>query len=296
MALKKDWRSHTALLLTNLLFAANFSIVKYITPRLIQPFGLNVIRVGVSTALFWLLLLFIPHKPGIRKEHIGRMIVCSLTGVVINQLLFIKGLSLTLSIHGSLLMLVTPVFITFAAAWLVKEPVTIYKLAGLVLGIFGAIMLVTLKENHGTGSNIFLGNVFIIINAISYAFYFVLVKPLMLAYHPFHVIRWIFTIGLIFVLPIGWYEFAYIPWEVFTVKDYAALGFVVLGATFLAYLFNLYGISKLGAGVAGAYIYTQPVFATLLAIFILNEQLTLYKIIAALLIVGGVLLVNRKRS
>lgn len=294
--MKKDWQPHTALLLTNIIFAANFSVVKYLTPRLIQPFGLNVLRVGISTALLWLMLLFIPHKPGIRKEHIGRMVLCSLTGIVINQLLFIKGLSLTLSMHASLLMLVTPVFITLAAAWLVKEPLTVYKLAGLVLGIGGAVMLVTLKESHGTGSNIFLGNLFIIINAISYAFYFVLVKPLMVAYHPFHVIRWVFTIGLVFVLPIGWYEFSYILWEVFTVKDYAALGFVVLGATFLAYLFNLYGISKLGASVAGAYIYTQPVFATLIAIFILNEELTLYKIIAALLIVGGVLLVNRKRS
>ena len=224
------------------------------------------------------------------------MVLCSLTGVVINQLLFIKGLSLTLSMHGSLLMLVTPVFITFAAAWLVKEPLSVYKFAGLALGIGGAIMLVTLKENHGTGRNIFLGNLFIIINAVSYAFYFVLVKPLMVAYHPFHVIRWIFTIGLIFVLPIGWFEFSYILWEVFTPMDYAALGFVVLGATFLAYLFNLYGISKLGASVAGAYIYTQPVFATLIAVFILNEALTVYKIIAASLIVGGVLLVTRKQS
>jgi drug/metabolite transporter (DMT)-like permease len=292
----KKWQPHIALLLTNLLFGANFSVVKYITPRLVQPFGLNVLRVGVSTALFWLLLLFIPHKPGIRKEHIGRMVLCALTGVVINQLLFIKGLSLTLSIHGSLLILVTPVFITLAAAWLVKEPLTVYKLAGLALGIGGAIMLVMLKESSGTGSNIFLGNLFIIINAISYAFYFVLVKPLMVAYHPFHVIRWVFTIGLLFVLPIGWYEFSYILWDAFTVKDYAALGFVVLGATFFAYLFNLYGISKLGASVAGAYIYTQPVFATLIAIFILNESLTMYKIIAASLIVGGVLLVNRKQS
>lgn len=296
LALKKEWQPHIALILTNILFGANFSIVKFITPRLVLPFGLNVIRVGVSTALFWLLLLFIPHKPGIRKEHIGRMVLCSLTGVVINQLLFIKGLSLTLSMHGSLLMLVTPVFITFVAAWLIKEPLTIYKLAGLVLGIGGAVMLVTLKENSGTASNIFLGNLFIIINAISYAFYFVLVKPLMLVYHPFHVIRWVFTIGSAIVLPLGWSEFSSIQWNVFTLEDYAALGFVVLGATFLAYLFNLYGIAKLGASVAGAYIYTQPVFATLIAVFILNERLTLYKIIAALLIAGGVLLVNRRRS
>jgi drug/metabolite transporter (DMT)-like permease len=292
--LQKPWKAHTALLLTNILFGANFSTVQYITARGVQPFGLNVIRIAVSAVLFWLLIFIVPHKPGIKKEHFGRMLICALTGVVINTLLFLKGLTLTLSMHASLLMLVTPVFITIAAAWLIKEPLTIYKLAGLALGIGGAIMLVLLKENHGQGKNVFLGNLLIVINAISYAFYFVLVRPLMEVYHPFHVIRWVFTLGLLFVLPIGWSEFSQINWQAFTAKDYAALSFVVLGATFFAYLFNLYGIAKLGASVAGAYIYTQPVFAALIAIFILNESLTLYKIIAALLIVGGVVLVNKK--
>lgn len=294
--MKNPWRAHIALLLTNLLFGSNFSVVKYITPRLVHPFGLNLIRVAVSTALFWALIFFIPHKPGIKKEHIGRMVLCSLTGVVINQLLFIKGLSLTLSMHASLLMLVTPVFVTIIAAWLVKESFTLYKLVGLALGIGGAVMLVALKENSGGGSNIFLGNLFIILNAISYAFYFVLVKPLMKEYHAFHIIRWVFTIGFLVMLPICWSEFSIIQWEVFTLKDYAALCYIVLGATFLAYLLNLYGISKLGASTAGAYIYTQPIFATLIAVFVLNESLTLYKIIAATLIVGGVLLVNKKRA
>jgi drug/metabolite transporter (DMT)-like permease len=292
--LQKPWKAHTALLLTNLLFGANFSTVQYITSRGVQPFGLNFIRIAVSAVLFWLLIFIFPHKPGIKKEHFGRMLICALTGVVINTLLFLKGLTLTLSIHASLLMLVTPVFITLAAAWLIKEPLNIYKLAGLTLGIGGAMMLVLRKENHGQGRDIFLGNLLIVINAISYAFYFVLVRPLMQVYHPFHVIRWVFTLGLLFVLPIGWSEFSQINWQAFTAKDHAALGFVVLGATFLAYLFNLYGIAKLGASVAGAYIYTQPVFAALIAIFILNESLTMYKIIAASLIVGGVLLVNRK--
>ena len=292
----KAWKAHAGLLCTNLIFGTNFSIVQYIAARGVQPFGLNVIRVGVSTVLLWVLIFFIPHKPGIRKEHTGRMLICALTGIVINQLLFVKGLTLTLSMHASLLMLITPVFVTLTAAWLIKERLNFYKILGLAVGISGAVMLVLLKEstNNSAAKNIFLGNLFIVINAISYAFYFVLVKPLMEAYHPFHVIRWVFTLGLIFVLPIGWKEFSVIPWQSFTTIDYVALGFIVIFATFLAYLLNLYGISKLGASVAGAYIYTQPVFASLIAIFVLGESLSVYKIIAASLIIGGVLLVSKK--
>ena len=288
------WKAHLAVLLTNIFFGANFSAVQYIAKRGVPPFGLNVIRVGVSSLLFWLLLLFFKQKVGIKKEHVPRFLLCAITGVVINQLLFIKGLTLTLSIHASLLILVTPIFITFIAAWIGREALNIFKIAGLILGIGGSIVLVLQKESSGAGTNILLGNILVILNAISYAFYFVLVKPLMKEYHPFEVIRWLFTLGFIFMLPIGWIEFSSIQWTALSTTDFLVLGMIVFFATFLAYLFNLYGISRLGASITGAYIYTQPIFAGIIAVFIMGEKLTLQKIIAAALIIGGVLLVNKK--
>ena len=78
-------------------------------------------------------------------------------------------------------------------------------------------------------------------------------------------------------------------------QAYAATAGIVIGATFLAYLFNLYGIHHLGASVTGSYIYTQPVFAALVAIFFMGESYTWIKGIAALLIVAGVLLVSGRK-
>lgn len=285
---------HLAVLAANLFFGINFSAVQYITKGFVAPFALNIIRVAVSVLLFWLLLFVYPVKAGIQKKHLPRFFLCAITGVVINQLLFIKGLSLTLSIHASLLILVTPIFITIVATWLGHEKFTGFTIAGLITGVSGAVMLVLEREVHGAGTNIVLGNIFIIINAISYAFYFVLVKPLMKAYTPIHVIRWLFTLGLPFILMIGWNEFQQINWALFSLKEYGILLLIVVGATFFAYLFNLYGISKLGAGITGSYIYTQPVFATAIAVFILGETLTIYKVAAACFIITGVLLVGKK--
>ncbi|ULQ55763.1 DMT family transporter [Flavihumibacter rivuli] len=292
--MERDLKPHLAVLAANVFFGINFSAVQHITRGFIQPFGLNMIRVGICVILFWLLLLFYPSKAGIRKEHFPRFFLCSLTGVVINQLLFIKGLSMTLSIHAALLILVTPIFITFVAAWLDKESLTIWKILGLSLGIGGAALLVAGKESKGGGNNILVGNILIIINAISYAFYFALVKPLMKAYRPTHVIRWVFTLGLPFMVFFGWEEFKAVQWSGFQEKEWAALALIVLGATFFAYLFNIYGISKLGAGITGSYIYTQPIFATIIAVFFLGEHLTWPKVLAALLIVSGVWLVGKK--
>lgn len=291
-----NWKAHAAVLSANVIFGANFSAVQHITTTLVKPFGLNLIRVGVSLVLLWILILFSTTSPGIQRRHVGRFVLCALTGVAINQTLFISGLTLTLSIHAALLILVTPIFITVLAAWVARERPGFYRIAGLLTGVTGACILALDRTGKQTGSNIFWGDVFIVINSISYACYFVLVRPLMKEYNPVHVIRWVFTFGFFFVLPFGWNQVVSIEWQAFTAWDMSLLAFIVIGATFLAYLFNLYGINRLGPSVTGTYIYTQPVFASVIAILFLGETYTLYKIIAAGLIAGGVVMVSRKRN
>jgi drug/metabolite transporter (DMT)-like permease len=293
-------KAHIAVLFTNIFFAANFSLVKYISPSLVGPYGLNFIRVGISLILFWLAWSVgktcLPDrqaKAGIQKKHILRFFLCGLTGVAINQMLFIKGLTMTSTIHASLLMLCTPLLITLFAFWILKEKVTPIKITGLSIGIAGATILILNKESGGTVS--FYGDLLIVVNAIAYAIYFILVKPLMQVYHPLHIIRWVFTIGFIIILPFGWQQFNQISWSAFSAEAFAALLAIVFCGTFLAYSFNIYGIRHLGAGVTGSYIYTQPVFVALVAVLFLSEKFTWEKMLAAILIFGGVYMVSRNK-
>ena len=287
--------AHIALVFTNLFFAINLSAVKHLTNiQLVKPFGLNVVRIGVSVLLFWGMYLLKPANIKIDRQDRMRLFLCALSGIAINQIFFIKGLSLTYPIHAALLLLITPILIVFIAAWILKERLGLFKLSGLALGICGALVLILAKDASGNGANVLLGDLFIIVNAISYTIYFIMVKPLMVKYNAIVVLRWIFTIGLVLVLPFGWIEFTEIPWQQYHAIDFASMGLIVITGTFLAYLFNLYGIKILGASVAGFYIYTQPVFAALIAMLFLHEQLSLYKIIAAALIFSGVYLANKE--
>jgi len=294
--MNKNTQAHLAVLGANIIFGANYSIVKFITAGYMHPFAINFVRVASSILLFWFLWLLKPGAIGIQRKHIPRFIACGITGVLINQVFFIKGLSLTTSIHSSLLSLCTPIFITLIAAWLIKESLNWLKIMGLALGVGGALLLILLKDNNHTGSNILLGDTFVIINAISYAFYLVMVRPLMVNYSAIHVIRWVFTIGGILMLPISTPEFLATNWNNFHFEQWAALGFVAIGATFFAYLFNVYGISNLGPSATGAYIYTQPVFAAIIAVIFAGEHFTLIKGLASLLIFSGVYLANFKKE
>ena len=288
-------RAHLGLLATNLFFAMNLSAVKYFTTRNIAgPFGLNLVRIAVCVPLFWLLFFFQPEEVKVQKRDIGRLLLCALAAIAMNQMLFMKGLSLTFSIHASLLLLITPILITFLAAWMLKEKITPLKVLGLVLGIGGAVVLVASRGNSGNGREIVWGDLLVIASSVIYTFYFILVKPLMNKYPSMLVMRWVFTFGLFMILPVSWNEFMIIPWKQFDFNAFLFLFILVVPGTFLAYIFNVYGIKVLSASVAGTYIYSQPVFAVIIAVFFLGEPLELYKIVAACLIFTGVYLANKK--
>jgi drug/metabolite transporter (DMT)-like permease len=288
----KTARAHIAVLCTNFFFGINFSLVKMVSPSLLGPLAFNLIRVGLCVLLFWAVWSFGKTAAGIEKKDLGRFLLCGLTGVAINQILFIKGLTLTSTIHASLLMLVTPLLVTVFAIWILKESFTIYKATGLALGVGGAVFLILQKENTHQATDYLLGDLLIIINAISYSIYFILVKPLMKTYSPLHVVRWIFTFGALMILPFALNETTQVKWEAFEWKHIAALSTVVIAGTFLAYYFNAFGIRHIGASATGTYIYTQPVFAVLVAILFLNESFTWQKGAAAALIFAGVYFVS----
>lgn len=289
-------KAHLAVFCTNLFFAANYTFIKYISPLPIGPYALNIFRVGLSILLFWLIWLFGSSSAGIEKKDIGRFILCALTGIAINQMFFIKGLTMTTSIHAALLMLATPIVVTVFALWILGEKFTFLKRLGLSLGVGGGLLLIMQKENSGHAPNLILGDLCILINAISYSIYFILVKPLMSRYSPLHVIRWIFTIGFFMILPVALPQVKEIRWDLMDWNHIAALILVVITGTFLAYYFNAYGLQHLGAGITGAYIYTQPVLAGLIATFVLGERISVQKILSAVLIFGGVYLVSLKRK
>jgi drug/metabolite transporter (DMT)-like permease len=290
-------KAHLGLLGTNLFFAINYSAIKYFTANhYAGPFGINIIRIGISLTLFWMLFLFKRPEKKIDKKDIPAFLLCALTAIALNQMLFIKGLSFTFPIHAALLTLITPIFITILAARMLKEKITFTKSFGLLLGVVGAVLLISNREISAPGENALLGDFLVILSAFAYTFYFILVKPLMNKYSAIQVIRWIFTIGFVMTFPLSLKEFTDITWQVFTLKDWLILFVIVVPGTFLAYVFNVYGIQKLSASKAGAYIYSQPVFAVVFAMIFLKERLSLYKIIAAIFIFAGVYLSNRRKD
>jgi drug/metabolite transporter (DMT)-like permease len=278
-----------------------FTIAKDVMPKYVDAYGFILMRVGGSTILFWLVWLFTRMPEKVRNERIDRadfprIIWAAFFGVALNMLSFFKGLSLTSPISASVIMVSTPMIVLVLSAIIIKERMRKRMVFGIILGLIGTAFLILYGKSVGNATNASLGNFLVFVNATSYGLYLVMVKKLMDKYNAFTFVKWIYLIGFVMVLPFGWGEFAAINWALMPTDMYWKIGFVVVFSTFLTYLLNLLSMRELKPTTVAVFVYLQPVFATVFAISLGKDELTLVKIVSAVLIFTGVYLVTQKKG
>ena len=263
-------------------------------PKYVDAFGFIVMRVGGSVLLFWLISFFGP-KEKIAKADFPRIIAAALFGVALNMLTFFKGLSYTSPIMGAVLMVTTPMIVLVLSAFIIKERMENRKVLGIILGLAGTITLILYGKSMANAPNASLGNLLVFVNAVSYAFYLIIVKKLMDKYNAFTFVKWIYTFGFLMVLPFGWGEFQAIDFANLPTAIFWKIGFVVVFSTFLTYLLNLISMRELKPTTVAVFIYLQPLFATIFAVSLGKDDLSVVKLMSAVLIFVGVYLVTQKK-
>lgn len=243
--------------------------------------------------LFWGTWLFMP-KEKIALHDFPRIIAAAFFGVAFNMLTFFKGLSLTSPISAAVIMVSTPMIVLVLSSILMKERMKKRMVLGIILGLLGTTFLILYGKSIGNASNAGLGNFLVLVNAISYGFYLIIVKKLMHTYHAFTFVKWIYLFGFLMVLPFGWSEFNAVNWALIPAGIFWKISFVVVISTFITYLLNLLSMKELKPTTVAVFIYLQPLFATIFAIGLGKDELSWVKIGAAILIFTGVYLVTQK--
>ena len=190
-------KAHLALLLVNLLYGANHVLAKGVMPQYLDPNTFILLRVSGAVLLFWILLFTQKRKPVDRSDY-WRFAAAGLFGVAVNQLFFFHGLNLSSALNAGIIMALNPLMVFILAAVITKEKLSAHNYTGIFIGAAGAILL-TLSSGKLPGASP-IGDVFLLINALSYALYLVLSKPLLLKYSPIQVITYVFSIGLLLLL------------------------------------------------------------------------------------------------
>jgi drug/metabolite transporter (DMT)-like permease len=290
----KTW-AHLSLLAANIIYGLNFSIAKAVMPDAIKPFALVSLRSISGAALFWITSLFIPKEP-VKNRDLLFLFGVSFFGVVINQTLFLVGLDMTTPVNSSIILSTNPIFAFIFAALILKERITIMKGAGLAIGLAGVLLLILQNGTPDLASTTFLGDIYTLINTISWAFYTVIIKRMLERYHPVTVMKWTFLFGMLTNIPIGYSQWSTMDWSAISVTSWFQIGFVIVGATYLGYLLISFGLRRLSPTVVSTYTYSQPVIAAYLASMMGQDHIDLVMVTSALLIFAGVFVVSRQKN
>ncbi len=278
------------------IYGLNHTIAKGVMPEYIKPFGFILLRVTGAAILFWFISLFLPREKVATSDWL-RLVACAVFGMVINMLLFFKGLSLSTPINSSVIVTISPILVLLMSSYLLREKITWLKVGGIFLGLSGALMLVLFSGDFGQNApNIPVGNLLFMVNAFSFSVYLILIKPLAAKYHAITLMKWLFLCALIINLPITLSEFREVEWQALPSEAIWSMVYVVLGTTFSTYLLNVFAIKELSASTLSSFIYLQPLIAIFFAILVGVDELTPLKIGAGLLVFIGVYLVTKKKT
>ena len=257
--------------------------------------GYMLTRCLGAAVIFWIISLFMPKEPVQRKDLLIIMLG-GLLGFVVSQTLTAWALVYTTPVYFSLIATLTPVATMLMAAAFLKETLNGKKTIGVLIGIAGALLMVFMGWQGGSGTNDVLGIFLTILSLLTWVIYLLITRNVSQKYSAVTQMKWIFLISTIAVLP-----FAAPEWgqqKLFSAAwawtGVAEMAFIVLFATVLGYFAIPFAMRYLPATTVSIYTNLQPVVASLTAIYIGQDVLTWDKPVAGILVLLSAYIITRK--
>ena len=290
--MNKRYLALIAAFLATSIYGINHTVAKEVMPIYIGSSGFIMLRLLGATLIFWLISLFTPNEK-IEKKDFLKILLASILGMCVNMLAFFRGLELSTPINSGIIITLSPVLVLILSYFFLKEKVTVKKIIGILIGFSGAVFLILNSSKTGINApNIPLGNSFFLLNASAYAGYLIVIKPLTSKYNIFTLMKWLFLIGLVLSTPITFNQFIEVNWTELPWFAIWRMAYVVIGTTFLTYLFNIYALKTLSPTTVGSFIYLQPIITIGFALITGNDVLDTTKLFSCLLVFIGIYLVS----
>jgi len=283
---------HLALIAVQILFGT-WPIFGKVVLRSMSPSSLVACRLTGAALAFTLLQRKLTPLLKMPLKDLALLTLCSMMGVVGNQFLYVKGLSLTTVINSTLLSTTIPVFTLFVSILLGYDQLSPRRLVGIALAASGVVYLIN-PARADLSAQTTVGNLLIVSNSLLYAAYIVLSKDLFERYGALNVITWIFLVGSLVTIPVGIYSLQAENIGAISMGVWLTIAFIIIFPTVGAYYLNAWALTKVAPSTVAIYIYLQPLIAFGFAPLLLGEKWNSRTIIAAVLIFAGVAVVTKR--
>ena len=282
----------TGLILTNIFWGASGVAVK-IAQLQLGTFEIVALRFIAAVPILIIITILWKGWDALRidKKDLPYIAILAFMGIPLEFLLQVTSLAYTTATCFTLIFSLSPFFIIYASAILIKEKITKHKAVGALIGFIGVAFIIT-NGSLAVPTNL-LGDAVAIMANIVWALYTVLGKPINEKYSALTVLNYTFIFGALELLPFYLISPGLSPVE-FTGSTWIAMIFLTIFCSLIAFLLYNYGTEKLPASIAGMFIYVQPLSGVALAADVLGESITVYTILGTFLIIYGIYEAERR--
>lgn len=290
-------KGHIAMLGANTLWGLMAPIAKIVMAAgVVSPLLMTNFRIYGAAMLFWITSIFCPQEK-VPARDLLFLAGAGMIGIVFNQGCYIFGVGLTAPGEASIITTTMPLWVMLLAALILKEPITLKKVGGILLGAVGALILVLSgTSTQFEGDNAALGDALVLTAQLSYALYLTFYKNFIKKYSVVTLMKWMFTFASLAITIVAVPTWMSTDWDAFTKVEYFGVGYVVVCATYLAYIFTMIGQKNLRPTLVGMYNYAQPIVASIVGVCLGFDKFTAMKIVAVALIFSGVYLVSISKA
>lgn len=298
----QKYEGHLALLVANVSWGLMAPFLKdLLNGEIITPMALSGYRIIGGALLFWLIGMFVkPDKNAcnsIERRDIVPLIIASLLVIGLNQVLIIVGMSLTSPVDASVVCSLTPIFTLIFGAILMGIAFTWSKALGVTIGLAGALIFVFTGQADAETcvTNPVLGDVACLMAQVFGALYLVCFTKLISKYSLITLMKWMFLISGIAVLPFSLPDMLAVDWSQVILMEYIDLTFIILFGTCLAYMLIPVAQRRVEPTVIAMYNYLQPVVAVVFSVIAGLATFSITNAIATAMVFVGVWIVNRAK-
>ena len=294
---KSKATGHIAIAGAYTIFGLNIVFCKDIAnAEAISPMLLFTLRAFGASILFWIMSFFLPREK-VSRADFWKIAAASVIGLFIPQYTFLQAITMASPIDTAILSTLGPIFTMFFAYFFQKEPISLKKAGGVTISLAGVLFLIFNSVHAGgVAATSPAGIILLLVNCLSFALYLGLFRPLISRYSVVTFMKWTFLVSLLVSLPFSAGELLRIGSLEMPGKVAWEIGYLIFFATFVAYFLIPLAQQRLRPTLVSMYTYLQPIIAAVVSISSGMDSLTWQKILATILIVGGVIMVSRSRA
>jgi drug/metabolite transporter (DMT)-like permease len=289
---------------TVLFWGLSFVSSKTILNTGVPPMTMVCIRFVIATAILNLLLKKFDPAARLRKRDLLPLAASGLFGVTVYFFFEARGIRLTSASHASMIIAVIPVITVIAEAIFFRARVSWLTAVGVVLSVAGVIFVVD-RPFAGTGSagtgaagpaaaNPLAGDLFMFGACVSWVIYMILSRNLHRRLSDIAITAYQSLFGTAFLIPLALLEMR--QWVPISLAAGLNLAYLALFCSALSNFLYVYALSRLGPIAVSPYINLIPVVGVVGGVVLLGESISWIQIVGGVVILAGVLLVNRKKS